>query len=1686
MAEANVARFPKIMVFRPTWDEFKDFAKYIEYMESMGAHKAGVAKVIPPPEWVPRKSGYKLDQLDVVIPAPICQVVTGKQGLYQQINIQKKAMTVQQYHDLATSDRYNTPRHFDYEDLERKYWKNITYVAPIYGADVSGSLTDASVNEWNINRLGTILDYVNEDYGISIEGVNTAYLYFGMWKTTFPWHTEDMDLYSINFLHFGAPKTWYAIPPEHGRRLERLANGFFPGSYQTCQAFLRHKMTLISPQILKQYSIPYNKITQEQGEIMITFPYGYHAGFNHGFNCAESTNFACPRWVEYGKRASQCTCSKDMVKISMDTFVKRFQPERYEKWLQGVDIGPHPEEPNKQVAAPHPLPQDILCNKNNTSLPLSFLEAPVKKNPFVKRARAMGYTGQFSLAEFPAELQLELMEEDLDASGVEVPPDEQQLEVLEDIWLKAGEIDVEEAAIFDSGYRVGQRRKPIPRRRKNVDANFSPTNQFRRPKKKFDKDGNLVPVRRKKLLKRNRLHLDSFYRTFSNRNKKVCGKIVTPLDLLKNSDENSSSSTNTDELIKSLVAEQTQKLKITMDQDELIQSLINEKKDDLQKHKHNKHKIHREHCRKFKKIRGAFVPERETQAPTQQNGQQPRSEEESFDDHESVTKIIDDIIKRAAIEHEEKLKVEFGTPEISGIKTPPLSFSPGCDILEISHKRGPYGKRPPKDPNKVQVKRKSVEFKIKTENGDVEIWKHEEKPDINKIEISPVVQTAPVIKPAPQHLPGFTGGPGYENAFLSFLKNNVSSKTKIPEKLPFIKQEVEDVDIHRHLDKVVQVKRTYKIPKKTNISKMSDDNSITCTPIKPTSTYKGSQNHNLFGGNVKKPSGITALQGSNMVITPVVSKETGRKKLNGSGRDGLVITKNNKNNSVKSTLRSLLTNESKRAKKIEILNTQLKSEDDQDSALRDKIQHGAINLQHLLKMSLNHTKKYGEPRKRGRKSKEELMERTMMAAMFKEMQPSQIQEFKRQLAKAIEPEDAEDSNVTINKIQKQLSKTVKDSPLLVAELAKPLPQVPKPIALPAVLTQIPKPVAEIADPPKLASEPPELIAEVPKALPESPKHSPKLPQLSPEVPKLSPEVPQNEQQYVVAQQSDGYSCIQTTDGSMTLYAGKQEGGNVQENGFHLHHASSEAPLETLGVAYVQTVPIAVSIPVQSTVQYVQQSNSFNVQVVPNVVQNVQYVPNSNVYSYQGVYQYESNQNEQIKSEPQPMVVERKGPNIIWQEQAMHYTVNQCSVEENNLERFYPMSKRAITLDENSNAKTIESKENNNVKTQPSIDVLKRFTSLSTNDDKIALQAKNLLRTYPKLANNLARKLQHDLKLKKNEDSKNDSSRVQYVLKKLITKTELESSKRASKHQVIVEILKRINSITKDKIDSSFVKTTPPAEPVKVKEIDEPRVNALTVNSEVFDNFQEKVMKTVEFQMQFSEKGVEPPKNLDKVQPKKIKGGLSRNLKEMIKRLTPMSVRIVLKDLEHCDSPKASNPASFMCSSSEDEAPKTYPKKTVANTKDRVLAINEEVWAKHKNGRFYRGKISHRKPVVYCSAYFTCDGTFTNNLHLECILDLKPNTLPNINQMVRVLWMDGLVYDARFVGSRNAILYTVLFEDESQLELKRDVIYGITDPIPKRILVKLSHASEMQNREHLYDLERELPAKRPPKPKRSRM
>ncbi|XP_023195201.1 lysine-specific demethylase 4A isoform X2 [Xiphophorus maculatus] len=211
----------RVMTFTPSKEEFKDFVRYVAFMESQGAHRAGIAKIIPPKGWKPRHTYDDID--DLLIPAPIQQVVTGQSGLFTQYNIQKKPMTVVEFQKTSNLAKFCSPRYVDFDELERKFWKNLTFNPPLYGADVSGTLFDPDVSEWNMANLNTILDTVESESAVKIKGLTTPCLYFGMWKSAFPWHTEDMNLYSICYLHYGEPKSWYVVPPEHGRRLERLA-----------------------------------------------------------------------------------------------------------------------------------------------------------------------------------------------------------------------------------------------------------------------------------------------------------------------------------------------------------------------------------------------------------------------------------------------------------------------------------------------------------------------------------------------------------------------------------------------------------------------------------------------------------------------------------------------------------------------------------------------------------------------------------------------------------------------------------------------------------------------------------------------------------------------------------------------------------------------------------------------------------------------------------------------------------------------------------------------------------------------------------------------------------------------------------------------------------------------------------------------------------------------------------------------------------------------------------------------------------------------------------------------------------------------------------------------------------------------------------------------------------------------
>lgn len=229
-----------------------------------------------------------------------------------------------------------------------QFWKSLRNHPPQYGADQLNSLFDKGT-AWNLSELKSILNKGME--GNNISGVTQPYLYVGVWRSLFGWHKEDLDLYSINYLHSGAPKFWYTIDLDSNQDFEDLSKRKFGESFRECPEFLRHKTTLIEPTTLIKNGVKLYKIIQKPREFVIARTAAYHAGFNSGFNIAEAVNFAMPSWLDIADNVSYCKCSKDSVKIDMDLFRKRLRGEPVD------DVRPAPEVKRTMCKANAPAPK---------------------------------------------------------------------------------------------------------------------------------------------------------------------------------------------------------------------------------------------------------------------------------------------------------------------------------------------------------------------------------------------------------------------------------------------------------------------------------------------------------------------------------------------------------------------------------------------------------------------------------------------------------------------------------------------------------------------------------------------------------------------------------------------------------------------------------------------------------------------------------------------------------------------------------------------------------------------------------------------------------------------------------------------------------------------------------------------------------------------------------------------------------------------------------------------------------------------------------------------------------------------------------------------------------------------------------------------------------------------------------
>lgn len=147
-----------------------------------------------------------------------------------------------------------------------------------------------------------------------VAGIHTPFLYSAgnAPGAPFAMHVEDYGLYSLNYLHIGAPKNWVVVKPtdreqleDHLRRYYQLKFGPF-WTRPRCSQFVRHLSLWVPPALLKNWGVQYTMVEQQPGDLVITAPDSYHQGWNSGWNVAEAVNYGGAKAAEHARGYQPC------------------------------------------------------------------------------------------------------------------------------------------------------------------------------------------------------------------------------------------------------------------------------------------------------------------------------------------------------------------------------------------------------------------------------------------------------------------------------------------------------------------------------------------------------------------------------------------------------------------------------------------------------------------------------------------------------------------------------------------------------------------------------------------------------------------------------------------------------------------------------------------------------------------------------------------------------------------------------------------------------------------------------------------------------------------------------------------------------------------------------------------------------------------------------------------------------------------------------------------------------------------------------------------------------------------------------------------------------------------------------------------------------------------------------------
>ena len=182
-----------------------------------------------------------------------------------------------------------------------------------------------------------------------VPGIHTPYFYFASPASVFAMHMEDYAALSINFHHWGAPKRWVIICPQDAEKLENLVVGMLGLRNLTCDQFIRHASVFVPTWVLERAGIRHTQVLQQPGDMVITFPWAYHEGWNQGLNVAEAIGYGDVSWERWVRGYRACNKRCPLKPIEM-----RFPKEGFGE----VTDGEEEEEEEDQEVVPEEEEED--------------------------------------------------------------------------------------------------------------------------------------------------------------------------------------------------------------------------------------------------------------------------------------------------------------------------------------------------------------------------------------------------------------------------------------------------------------------------------------------------------------------------------------------------------------------------------------------------------------------------------------------------------------------------------------------------------------------------------------------------------------------------------------------------------------------------------------------------------------------------------------------------------------------------------------------------------------------------------------------------------------------------------------------------------------------------------------------------------------------------------------------------------------------------------------------------------------------------------------------------------------------------------------------------------------------------------------------------------------------------------